>query len=197
MERSAILILAAGGSTRLGSPKQLLPAFGTTLLRHAAVTALGSALGRVTVVLGAWAEECTRALEGLEVDITVNAEWESGMGSSIAAGMAALSPGNPESVLIMLCDQPAVTPATLHALHDHLAETGADAVASWYHDVPGPPVIFTGRCFPELRSLRGPEGARTLFARHPPEMVDFPGGAYDIDTPAQAEAFRNANMSGI
>src|SRR5580692_2476743 len=109
--RVALILLAAGPSTRLGQPKQLLPFRGRSLLRHAAETALASSCRPVVVVLGASAERMKSELTDLPVMIAVNSGWESGMGSSIRAGLEALTNGKNAdagvgAVVIMVCDQP-------------------------------------------------------------------------------------------
>src|SRR6476661_1956002 len=102
------LLLAAGGSSRLGEPKQLIKYEGKSLLRRAADCALAAGCNETIVVLGAAAEACTRELEGLPVRVVINEAWERGMSSSIGAGMSALEQIQPaaEAVLITLCDQP-------------------------------------------------------------------------------------------
>ncbi len=89
---SALMILAAGASTRLGQPKQLLPFRGRSLLRHAAETALASVCRPVVVVLGAFAERLRHELNGLPVQVAMNLQWKEGMSSSIRAGLKALAP---------------------------------------------------------------------------------------------------------
>src|SRR5580765_8406302 len=97
----ATLLLAAGGSSRLGQPKQLLPFGNGTLLRHAAETALEAALGPVIVVLGAVEEKCRETLAGLAVTVLANPAWEEGMGTSIAIGMQAVSDALHRAVIVM------------------------------------------------------------------------------------------------
>lgn len=181
-----ILLLAAGESSRLGRPKQLLPWRGTTLLRHAAEVALAADLGPLTVVLGSRAEACRSALLGLPLSLCFHPAWNQGMGSSIAAGMGAI-PASAAGVLILLCDQPEVTPADLHTLARSQAENGAPIVASRYAETLGPPALFGPSCFRRLRSLTGPQGAKALFAAEPElAWVECPHAARDIDTPADA-----------
>lgn len=184
----AVIILAAGSSSRLGRPKQLLPYRGTTLLRHAVQTALAADLGPVIVVLGAAEDTCRSALAGMPATITANADWEEGMGGSIAAGMAVVADSDFRSALLMLCDQPAITPDMLRALDDYQHKIGASIVASKFEGTLGPPVIFAASHFTQLRELRGQQGARSLFKNDPagPATVDCPEATWDIDTEEDA-----------
>ena len=128
----ATILLAAGSSSRLGQPKQLLPFGKSTLLRHAAETALAAALGPVIVVLGAAEEGCRETLFGLPVTIVANPTWQEGMGSSIAIGVQAVGETSHRAAIIMLCDQPAITPGVLRSLEEHQRTTGKSIVASQY-----------------------------------------------------------------
>jgi molybdenum cofactor cytidylyltransferase len=186
MDKTGVIIAAAGASRRLRRPKQLLPFHGTTLLRHAAETALEAAPGPVVVVLGAVVQRCREALAGLDVRIVINAAWPEGMGPSIASGMAALIHDDLENVIVMLCDQPAVTAETLTDLAGYQRTTRAEIVASAYAGILGAPALFNSSCFPRLLTLQGPRGARGLFTGSGVLSVPFPGGALDIDEPADA-----------
>jgi molybdenum cofactor cytidylyltransferase len=179
----ATILLAAGNSSRLGQPKQLLPFGRSTLLRHSAETALAAALGPVIVVLGAVEERCRRTLFGLPVIIRANLAWQEGMGSSIATGMQAVRESEHRAAIIMLCDQPAITSSVLRALAEHQRATGKSIVATQYDGTLGPPVLFSADHFPQLRLLNGREGAKSLFQNQPDlGSVTCPEAALDIDT---------------
>jgi molybdenum cofactor cytidylyltransferase len=187
---TGVLVLAAGASSRMGQPKQLLPYGESTLLRHAAQTALATGLGPVLVVLGAEAERCLRTLDGLDVRTTVNAAWAEGMGTSIATGMAELERAAPglDGVLILLHDQPAIPVGRLVELV--AARREADlVVAARYAEVTGVPAWFRRELFDELRRLHGPQGARKIIDVHAAKMhaFDLPEAALDLDTPADYE----------
>jgi molybdenum cofactor cytidylyltransferase len=188
----AIILLAAGGSARLGTPKQMLPVGDDTLLTRAARTALMARAGRVIVVLGAHADACQQALTGLPVEIVLNAAWADGQASSLRAGLARLAAGaSPEAVIIMLCDQPKASPDLLDTLIARYHATRAPVVASRYApDVVGPPALFDRTLFAQLETLTGDVGARRVIEAHGAklETVPFPGGTLDIDTPADANA---------
>jgi CTP:molybdopterin cytidylyltransferase MocA len=176
----ATLVLAAGCSSRLGRPKQLLPYAGVTLLRHAALTALEAALGPVIVVLGCHEAECRECLAGLPVRVLSNPRFPEGMGSSLACGMQAVNEAEQRAVLVTLCDQPCVTSGDLRALAARLAD--GTIAASSYHDVVGPPALFAATHFARLRALHGTQGARALF-RDQADLIKVPceRAAFDVD----------------
>ncbi len=184
---TGVLVLAAGESKRMGRLKQLLPFGGSTLLRHAAMTAMATNLGPVWVLLGAEAERCRETLAGLDVRTTVNEAWADGMGGSIAGGLAELDRHAPglDGVLIFLHDQPAITALRLVDLVAGREETDL-IVASLYGGVTGVPAWFHRDLFGELFQLRGAQGARKIIESHASRLrrFDLPEAALDLDTPA-------------
>jgi molybdenum cofactor cytidylyltransferase len=185
---TAILLLAAGASRRLGHPKQLLTVAGQSLLRRAAEAALATGAGPVVVVLGAHADQLQPELAGLAVVQAPNPDWASGMASSLRVGLAAAELAQPglAAALVMLCDQPFVNSQVLGQLLEKSATDGSPIVASRYaNGVVGVPIVFAAMCFPALRALTGDQGARKLVAQWPTPVptVDFPLGQYDVDTP--------------
>ncbi len=183
----AAIILAAGASSRLGQPKQLLTIDGESLLRRTSRLALEGSFSPVVVVLGSHPEQFESQLHGLDVHTVWNQVWQDGMASSLKCGLEALEALGPapSNLLILVCDQPKLTLPVLQALlHEHQS-SGAQITASSYSGARGVPAIFTQAIFPQLASLRGDEGARRVIAHHQDrvETVDFPGGADDIDTP--------------
>lgn len=189
MPAIGIVILAAGDSTRLGTPKQLLPYEGKSLLRRAAETALASDCRPIMVVLGASAAQCLAELSGLPVSSVVNADWAEGMGSSLRLGLATLAAESPiplEAVIVMLCDQPLLKAEILDALVEAYATTSSPIVAAQYGEVVGVPALFHRSLFPELLSLSGAQGAKQILRRYPDRThtIAFSGGAIDIDTAA-------------
>ncbi len=181
----ALMILAAGASTRLGRPKQLLPFRGRSLLRHAAETALASSCRPVVVVLGAFADMLSRELSGLPVTIAVNPQWQEGISSSIRAGLKALPPegAGPDAVLIMLCDQPHVPAQFLDRLVAVHQSSGSGIVAAEYGGQPGVPALFSRDYFAELAALRGSGGAKPIIVKHAKlsRRIPLPEAALDID----------------
>lgn len=186
----ALLLLAAGASTRMGRPKQLLPWQGRTLLRHAAETAVASGCALIVLVTGALHDELLPEIAGLPIRAVRNPEWESGMASSLKAGLAAVAEANPAAVLVMLTDQPLVTPGLLRQLLARQRQTHTSAVAAAYGDTLGVPAIFGQVLFPQLRQLHGAQGAGRLLVAlgATVDSVDFPAGLLDIDTPEQYAA---------
>jgi len=195
MSTLGLVLLAAGGSTRLGTPKQLLPYRGKSLLRRAAESAVASNCRPIVVVLGAHAEDCNHELHNLPVAIVVNPDWMEGMGVSIRLGMGTLlreSPRPLDAVIVMLCDQPLVTVGTLNALIDAIDSTSARIIASTYGEVSGVPALFDKSLFPELLNLNGVQGAKQILQRYPHDIhkVAFADGGIDIDTAADYERLR-------
>jgi molybdenum cofactor cytidylyltransferase len=181
----ATILLAGGNSSRLGQPKQLVPFGESTLLRHAAETTLAAGLGPVIVVLGAVDERCRETLADLPLTILVNSKWQEGMGTSISVGMKPVTETSNRGVIVMLCDQPAITPAHLRGLDEQGRATGKSIVASRYNGILGPPALFTAVHFSDLRQLQGAHGAKDLFRGQPNlGVVDCPEAALDIDTEA-------------
>lgn len=190
---TAFLLLAAGASSRLGQPKQLLPYQGQTLLRRAAETAVAAATGApVVVVTGALHQELLPELTGLPVVVARCPGWEQGMGASLKYGLAMLESlcSAWASVIVLLCDQPHVTPALLLQLRDTYERTGQPIVAAGYSGTQGVPVLFGATVLPLLRELPNQAGAAQLLRQHPGLMatVPFPAGAVDVDTQAQYAA---------
>ena len=196
LSRVGLVLLAAGGSRRLGSPKQLVQnSEGKSLVRQAAETALGSVCRPVAAVLGANADSAAAELAGLDLTVTVNSDWQTGLASSLKAGLAALLEQGPlDAVVVMLCDQPRVTPALLNSLLTASAETGCQIAACEYGGALGVPALFARPLFPDLQALTGDEGARRVLRAYSGQIakIPFPGGALDIDTATDAAQFRAA-----
>jgi len=186
MDRTAIVILAAGNSSRLGRPKQLLPYQGKTLLTHVVTEALAAALSPVVVLTGAYREEIQDSLQGQRVALVYNPEWETGMASGIVAGLGKALSIEPylQSVIVAVCDQPYISAELFRALIVKYAASGKGLVACSYSEIVGTPVLFDVRYFKELSVLSGDAGAKQLLRKYPDDVatVPFPGGSIDIDT---------------
>ncbi|HTQ29859.1 MAG TPA: nucleotidyltransferase family protein [Opitutaceae bacterium] len=197
--RFGCVLLAAGASTRMGRPKQLLPAGGRPLVAHAAEAVLASPAWPVVVVLGAQAEKIRPALVRLPVLIAENPEWAEGLGSSIRAGMAALKNfwRTLDAVLVALADQPALSAEAVARLVAAHHATGRSLVAARYAGRLGAPALFVREHFPALQQLRGDQGARALLDADPDRVaaVDLPEFAFDVDTPADYEKLRLNNAA--
>ncbi len=187
---TGIILLAAGASVRLGEAKQLLEFGNQTLLRRSAATALQIS-ENVVITLGARSEIMRREIEDLPVKIAENKDWEAGMGGSVKIGLEKLieTDGNLEGVIIMVCDQPFVRADLLGKLISKYEETKALIVACEYENTLGVPAFFSAPIFPELLALEPSHGAKTLIKKHREQVisVEFPEGAFDIDTPEDYE----------
>ncbi len=185
LRRTALLVLAAGNSSRLGRPKQLLRFEGMTLLHRAIRAGLDSNCHPVTVILGAYHDEILEEPYLNRIKLVYNRHWESGMGSSIKAGMRELlKEESPEQVILMLCDQPFVDGALLKRLIATQQETGKGMVACTYKDTIGVPALFNHRYFSVLMNMEDDGGAKKIIQRFPEELsvVPFEQGSIDIDT---------------
>jgi molybdenum cofactor cytidylyltransferase len=180
------VILAAGGSVRMGEPKQILQFQGKSLIRRITETALTVIPQPVVVVLGAYANKVGSELAGLSVHPVINTGWATGIASSIRMGLLnvlEISP-NLESVLLMVCDQPHIQSNLLTNMIQLRSQNHHPIVACAYDNTIGTPAIFSKTCFPELMKLKEHEGARKLIQEHPAWIgsLPFPEGGIDIDT---------------
>ncbi len=185
----AIIILAAGASKRMGSPKQFLSYKGHSLLRHVAEIATQSDAKMTYVVAGAETVRMKTELKGLPLQIVKNPYWRKGLSSSLRAGINAL-PNTISAVLIMLCDQPKVTTKLLNTLMMSHQPSQKLIVACEYGGTPGVPALFDRSFFPELLTLKGDRGAKSILRRYAETAVQipFPEGNIDIDTLSDYEA---------
>lgn len=187
MSGVAAIILAAGGSTRMGMRKQLLMYKGRSLLRRAAEAATGAGCSPVVAVLGCEAEQMIPELSHLPVPAVINANWERGIGSSIREGVKRILDLSPEAqaILITLADQPLVTTGTLEQMIQHFEQAGLPVCASSYSSTVGPPVIVSSEFFDELLSLDDASGAKEIWRANPDSVALHPceEGGYDVDTP--------------
>ncbi len=159
------IILAAGMSTRLGRPKQLLPLGGQTVLWWTARHALDSCLSSVLVVIGSEADRVRDALGSLPVRLVENPAYGTGQASSLRAGIAAL-PDEIGAAVMLLGDQPELDPAAIDAVIARWRETGAPVVMAAYRDRHAHPVLLARELFPELVKIGGDQGARAVIRRH-------------------------------
>lgn len=186
ISNSSIIILAAGESSRLGSPKQLLPYAGSTLLQHSIDIACASVAESTIVILGANADLISSTINDTHANLFVHADWKEGMASTIRYGLSSLSAMHPQTdaVIFMVADQPFTTTDLLNQLLETHRKEGSKIVASKYEDSFGTPVLFHKTYFPELLQLKGDVGAKSLMRKHLNEVtfVPFHNGHIDIDT---------------
>lgn len=182
------IVLAAGASTRLGRPKQLVIYKGETLLARAIRLAFEASAEPVLCILGANCEPIRAAMTGNAAVAVVNERWEDGISSSIHAGLNAVNQSVPDArgALLLACDQPFITADHLRRLLQVASEPGEPIIAaSTYAGVRGIPAVFPRRVFSYLYALRGDKGARALLIDPPCELIEvrFEGGEIDIDVP--------------
>ncbi len=183
-DRLAGLVLAAGASARLGRAKPLLLKQGRPLVVRAAMAAAAVCGAGVTVVTGAGGAAVAQALTGLPVSCLQHDDWQQGMGSSLAAGVAAVAGRPCAAVLVTLCDQPRVGAAQLAALVQLWQNAPAVPAAAAYAGRVGVPAVFPRSWFARLAVLSADHGARDLLrAAGDVQTLDMPAAAADIDTP--------------
>ncbi len=187
MNGVAGVILAAGGSSRLGAPKQLVQIDGSSLLARAARALTGSQCTDRAVVLGAHRAALSAEIAGTGLDVIANDDWSSGMASSVRAAVRWASALPCNGLLLMVCDQPHLTAAHLDALIARF-NTERRTIGSAYAGTIGVPAIFERARFPELAALEGDRGARALL--RDAASIDWPDGAIDVDTAADLARIR-------
>lgn len=187
------VILAAGGSTRLGQPKQLLVYDGKTLIANAVQAARDGGCSPIFVVTGAHTAEILHSLTGSGAEVVHHPAWEQGIGSSIRAGVKTVLETHPalEALVLMVCDQPQVSGDLIGALIAARPLAGKPIVGCAYSDIVGVPALFSRAYFQDLAMLPDAAGARHILRRLPDDVaaIPFPAGAIDIDTPADHLAY--------
>jgi molybdenum cofactor cytidylyltransferase len=191
--KTGALVLAAGQASRFGSPKQLLEWEGVTLLDRACLTALAAACDPVLRVLGDYTGKILPLSCPPGIHTLVHPNWHDGMGSSLSAGLEHLLLIDLalEAVLILLPDQPLITPDLLRQYLQRSDPKKAPIILCDHGTATGPPALFHRDYFPELLALRGDQGAKSVAARHPDSVltIPFPDAAWDLDTPEAWDRF--------
>lgn len=187
----AIILLAAGPSSRMGQSKQQLLIEGKSLLIHSTGIAIKSEAGKVTVVLGSDEKAHREILKDLSANVIFNSRWQTGMGSSLKAGLKHVITNNPktDAVIVMVCDQPLLKVNHINSLIQKYKKTNALLVASAYATTNGVPALFNHQLFDEILNLSDEHGAKKIIQKHQVETVDFPEGATDLDTPEDYKTF--------
>lgn len=194
----AAVVLAAGRAVRMGAPKMLLPLAGRTLLAHVIAAAQASQCEAVFVVAGAHAEVVRREAEALGAQLVFNPHYDEGMGTSLAAGIAAL-PAECEAAVVLLGDQPRVSGAAIDRLIAAYRETRKPIVVSRYGEVAGAPTLIARALFADAVTLTGDVGGRVLATRYPDRVAQVSLGveeAWDVDTPEDLARLRRAVEEG-
>jgi molybdenum cofactor cytidylyltransferase len=184
--KTGIIILAAGSSSRLGHPKQLLAYKKTTLLKNAVNEIAAIANTVIILVTGSNRELIENELDSSQIKISHNPNWESGMSSSISIGLTDLLAIYPdcESCIFTVCDQPYITQSIFENLIAEYQKTGKGIIAAAYSETLGTPVLFDKKYFNELKALKGQEGAKKIINKFLDDTVSIPfeKGNIDIDT---------------
>jgi molybdenum cofactor cytidylyltransferase len=190
MRRIGGVILAAGGSTRLGEPKQLLEFDGETLVHAVVRAAREGGCDPVCVVTGHAREAVENAVANLRPMLVHNDDWQRGMGSSVRLGVRAIQPA--PAVVLLACDQPAVDATVIRSLLERYEQFGSAIVASHYSGTLGIPALFDESCFPELLALPDDRGAKPVIQAVPARVTcfEFPAGSDDLDSAEDVRMWR-------
>ena len=184
MSKTGIIILAAGNSSRMGEPKQLMMYKNKTFLQHIIGESKNANLYPVICVTGYQSDLVTNSISGMDISVVYNEHWPEGMGSGISAGIKQLLLTDVDSVILAVSDQPHVSAdlfGTMQTLED---QSGKGIVACSYAGTLGTPVLFRKDYFNRLKSLNGNQGAKNIVKINMPDVcsVDFENGNIDIDT---------------
>jgi molybdenum cofactor cytidylyltransferase len=192
------IVLAAGMSRRMGTPKQLLRLDGKPLLERTLESVRKSRVSEIILVLGFAADKVKEQISLAQLKIIENPDYEQGMGTSLRTGLAAIDP-NASAALIVLADQPFVQPETLDTLIEYHSTTSAQIVIPTFNGFRGNPVLLDRAVLPELRGLSGDVGCRAIFGSHTEGIrkvpVNDPGILLDVDSPEDLNKLSEAAHS--
>jgi molybdenum cofactor cytidylyltransferase len=181
--RVAGVILAAGGSTRMGGAKVTLEWEGIPMITRAVGAARGAGLWPINVVIGAYGELVREALRGEQVEIVVNEAWEEGQSSSVKVGLDAVRDRS-EAVVFLLADMPLVDGELVKALVNEHRKTLSAIIAPWVGGRRGNPILFDANTYHEMEALSGDQGARSLTGQFPIRRIEWDERAlFDVDSP--------------
>jgi molybdenum cofactor cytidylyltransferase len=185
MQKTAILILAAGSASRMGKIKQLLPYKNTTLLEWAIEQALKSTVKDVFCVFGANKDEIEKQLTTKTIEVIYNPNYKDGLSTSIVEGINLLQKHCFDNTLIMLADQPHVTSEYLNSIIETSKNNPSNIIASSYQGSVGVPALFPKKYFNDLLNLKGDKGAKNFLLQHNNNVikVNSSQNLLDIDTP--------------
>jgi molybdenum cofactor cytidylyltransferase len=200
--RIGALVLAAGSSSRMGEPKQLLPLANSTVLGRTLENLFAAKVDEIVLVLGSSAETIQQWIAESPIKhlkIVVNPEYEQGMATSLRVGLAALNE-NIDAALIVLADQPFIRTDTFDRIADQYRQSDAQIVIPMFQGSRGNPVLLDRSIFHEVIALRGDIGFRVIFGKHldgiiKAEVNDM-GVLLDIDNKEDYERLRNLGQSG-
>lgn len=185
MAMISAIVLAAGLSSRMGSPKLLLKLGAKTLIEHVVDEVLKSQVDEVLVVLGAYQQEIQKLLEGRCVKTIINPKYVQGQGTSVAIGAQTVSQGA-RGLLFLTGDQPCIKSLIIDEIINTFNKSNAFIVQPFYGNHPGNPCLFSAKLRRELAKLCGAEGGKTIIKKYAEHLVtvSFPEGpeGWDIDT---------------
>jgi molybdenum cofactor cytidylyltransferase len=184
------VVLAAGEGARFGGPKQLAELDGRPLLEHALIAlAAVPAVERIVVVLGARTDEIRERVDLHGAEVVECPAWAEGQAASLRAGLTALD--DVDGALILLGDQPGITPAAIEAVLAHF--DGTRALRAVYDGAPGHPVVMPRALVPSALELQGDEGARELLEEAGVRRIEVGHlcQPIDVDTPADLDRLRS------
>lgn len=190
MRNVGAVILAAGGSSRLGRPKQLLKFRGETFIRRAVRAADEAGCDPIVVVIGETSDAIREELRGTRATTVENQEWQRGLGTSIRCGLRKVA--STDAVVLLACDQPHVDRGIIGRLIAAREQSGKPIIASSYANTFGVPALFAHSCFKTLLALPDSSGAKKVIEAHTDDVasVPFEEGAFDIDTPEDFERLK-------
>ncbi len=189
----AILILAAGSSTRMGVAKQLLPAGDTTLLGVSIEQALQSKADKVYCVLGSNADVIKQSISKYNIESIFNPNYQTGLSSSIVSGIQQATNQNFDAVLILLGDQPLIKAAYLNEMMDTFKNHDEKIIASKYNNTFGVPSIIPKRYYDQLLKLKGDKGAKDFLNTNNEEIIPLKNtNLMDIDTKKEYQDYLNS-----
>jgi molybdenum cofactor cytidylyltransferase len=187
-----IILLAAGSSSRMGRPKQLLPIEGEPLLVRSVKAAVGSKAHELVVVLGSNYKSHGEVIAGFSIEIIENQEWQKGMGNSLKKGLRHLINKNDSlnAVIVLVCDQPHLSSDIINKLIEEFEQTKSKIVASIYAGIIGVPALFDSSMFEKILHLDDEQGAKKLIQQQLANVkaVEFPKGIIDLDFPEDYES---------
>ena len=198
IEQIAGIILAAGGSSRFGEPKQLLLWKGQPIIRHVVIAAMKAELDPIVVVVGSSDQDVEKVISDLPVRIVKNPDWMTGLSSSIRSSVTTL-PKEVGGVIFLQADQPQISQVHIKSLVETHQESLSPIVAPEINGQQGNPVMFDSRTFPDLLSLKGDTGGRVLFSHYQVRRVIWndPNLLMDIDTPEDYKKFLEIFHNGL
>ncbi len=192
-KKIGIIILAAGNSSRLGEPKQLLQSGDKNLIQKTVQAAVASKLAPILVVTGSLHDQIKESLAGYSVHLVQNTDWEDGIGSSIKTGVLEIKKIDPQldALILAVCDQPYLNVNVFSDLVKQYLYSDKRIITSQYNQTLGTPTLFSKDYFYELIHTDSDSGAKKLLAKfsHDIDTISFPLGYIDIDTQEDWEAF--------